>query len=260
MLPLALRATVAAAAFASASCAFADDPFVVALLSTPQQMDVACRNLDQIGIHCVDGADGATRDKLGPGGLPLSKSEYSLFDQTDRPTVRGFLIRERLVDNAGNPYYRATATIYKTGFAGVGVTPTSLYNKPFWAFVSEEIPLAFPGSTEESDFLARMDAQIAAEKAAADRKATIAAEHEQQRMAAAAQAASEAAYRATPQYARDQARQAVANCRADIARARAAIAKDDRIAQISGYQNAILRRQAAAIIVNCEDTIARSGD
>ncbi|WP_175725134.1 hypothetical protein [Burkholderia ambifaria] len=100
-----------------------------------------------------------------------------------------------------------------------------------------------------------MDAQAANDRRAAERRA---AEMEARKSADAVSVA-EDARRASPQYKKEKAEQAVEDCKRQIAWARAMIAKDNRIAQISGYENAHLRRQAATLIVNCEDTIARHG-
>jgi hypothetical protein len=40
--------------------------------------------------------------------------------------------------------------------------------------------------------------------------------------------------------------------------ARKAIAQDERVAKISGYENKLLREQAAISIVQCEDLLASS--
>lgn len=77
--------------------------------------------------------------------------------------------------------------------------------------------------------------------------------------AAAEKAASDARYRASPEFASAQATAQVASCKVAIDRAKSAIAQDDRVAQISGYQNKLVREGAATTVVYCEEVIARGG-
>lgn len=190
---------------------------------------------------------------LGEGALPLSQADYSFLDRTDRPAVKGFLVLTKLSTVGGNDYFSAVPVVFKTGFARIGMTRTELYYTQFWDAVRSELSFNLPDAEATGRYLSDMDTRIAAEREAAEKR-------DRSAQLAAARAASEAAYRASPQYAKDTAARAVEACRANIARARAAIAKDDRVAQISGYQNALLRQQAATIIVNCQDTIARGGN
>jgi hypothetical protein len=252
-------AVVAACLSLFAQISMADQPGPTVLLATDSEVRAACEKLPQSGITCIDAGSPVDPAGLGPGSISMSRSDYFLFDQSDQPAVKGFLVLTKLSTAAGNAYYSAVPVMFKTGFARIGWTQTDLYYSKFWDSMKGTLNFHLPNSDVTNRYLAGMDEQISAEKAAADRKAALNAAREEQRAVAAATAASEAAYQATPQYARDQAKRAVEQCRSDISRARAAIAKDDRIAQISGYQNALLRRQAASIIVNCEDTIARNG-
>lgn len=81
-------------------------------------------------------------------------------------------------------------------------------------------------------------------------------EHEAAIAAAKAQANSEKAYLDSDEYKRSQAEAAIASCRQAITAARRAIKQDERVAQISGYENKLLKEQAAVTIVQCEDVIA----
>lgn len=252
-------AVVAACLSLFAQISMADQPGPTVLLATASEVQAACEKLPQSGITCIDAGSPVEPSALGAGSISMSQADYFLLDRSDRPNVKGFLVLTKLTSAAGNDYYSAVPVVFKTGFARIGWTQTNLYYSQFWDSMKGILNFHLPNSDVTNRYLASMDDQIATEKAAAARKAALNAEREDQRAAATAAAASEAAYRATPQYARDQAQKAVDQCRSDMARARAAIAKDDRIAQISGYQNAILRRKAASIIVSCEDTIARNG-
>jgi len=238
----------------------ADEPGPTILLAPASEVRAACEKLPQSGVTCIDAGAPVDPSALGSGSIPMSQADYFLFDRTDQPAVKGFLVLTKLTTAEGNDYYSAVPAVFKSGFARIGWTKTDLYYTQFWESIKGTLNFHLPNSNVTNRYLASMDEQISRERAAADRKVALNAAREEQHAAAAAMAASEAAYRATPQYAKDQARKAVEQCRSDMARARAAIAKDDRIAQIAGYQNALLRRQAAAIIVNCEDTIARNGN
>ncbi|ASD79130.1 hypothetical protein CEJ98_09000 [Burkholderia gladioli pv. gladioli] len=96
-----------------------------------------------------------------------------------------------------------------------------------------------------------------------DRLAAAAREDETRKQAIVAaekkRQAEDAALKVSPAYIKSQAVARVDGCRKQIAIARAAIAKDERVAQISGYENKLLRESAAQTIVNCQDTIARGG-
>jgi len=253
LLYIALMASAGLCACATTSSAPSPS---VALLSTAAGTEKACESLRLAGITCVFPGAAHPSSSLGGGSLPLSDAEYSFLDRPSRPAIRGFLILTRQRSPENNPYYRATANVFKVGFAGLP-TPieTRQYDRPFWESVGHTIPISLPGSQQEQEFVAKMDAQAANDRRAAERRA---AEMEARKSADAVSAA-EDARRASPQYKKEKAEQAVEDCKRQIAWARAMIAKDNRIAQISGYENAHLRRQAATLIVNCEDTIARHG-
>lgn len=254
-----LSLCLATALALAAPLAMAEQPPATILLATAAEVTEACSKLPQSGITCIDAGSPIDPSALGAGSISMRPADYFLFDQSDRPDVKGLLVLTKLSTAAGNAYFSAVPVVFKTGFARIGWTRTDLYYSQFWDSIKGKLNFHLPDSDVTNRYLASMDQQIEAQKAADDRKAALSGAREEQRSAAAAAAASEAAYRSTPQYAQEQARKSVENCRSDIARARAAIARDDRVAQISGYQNALLRRQAAFIIVNCEDTIARNG-
>lgn len=129
---------------------------------------------------------------------------------------------------------------------------TSSYDRQFWREVGRTVPIASAGSEKERAFAADMDRQVEAARDEAKRE-------EDARRDEAAKEAAKAAHRASPEYKRAQAKNAVDACKRQIAYARFLIARDDRIARISGYENVRLRESAAAAIVQCEDTIARGG-
>ncbi|EON13428.1 hypothetical protein [Pandoraea sp. SD6-2] len=235
--------------FALIQSAQADSgPF--ALLAAPASVDAACDHL--LGIKCIRTAEEAKPENLGTGALSMRKMDYSFFDQSDTPAVRGFLLLSQKMSPQNNPYYEAEARIYKTGFAGVGMTQTDQYDKVFWDSVaSDGIGFAAPDSQDVSKFVALMDQRIAAAQAAAANKAREAAAAEDKRKA-------EEAYRASPAFAAEQRRRSVESCKRTIASARQAIARDDKVARISGYENKVLREQAAIAIVNCQEFIAQS--
>ncbi|MGS1071686.1 hypothetical protein [Burkholderia glumae] len=153
----------------------------------------------------------------------------------------------------GNTYYTATAKVYKFGYWGKksGVQ-TDSYNDEFWREVATGVKYATENSDIAESFIGRMDRQAAAAREDEARKqAIVAAEKKRQ--------VDDAAVKASPAYIKAQAVARVNGCKKQIAIARAAIAKDERVAQISGYENKLLRESAAQTIVNCQDTIARGG-
>lgn len=241
----------AALLFVAWSCAHAGS-LPVTLLATPDAVEQACRQLPDVGITCVPAGSQLSTDALGVGSIPISGAELSFLDRSDHPQVKGFLVLTQMRSTGGNLYYQGAAKLFKTGFAGVGMTTTDLYDRPFWEQVSAFMPFDLPGAPGEQAFLAKMDDQIASDRKAKELRDAAA-------RAAADAAASDARYRASPEFAAAQARERVASCKAAIVRAKSAIAQDDRVAQISGYQNKLVREGAAVTIVNCEDVIARSG-
>lgn len=86
----------------------------------------------------------------------------------------------------------------------------------------------------------------------------VAQERREAAEAKKARADAEAAYMKSDDYKRAQNAAAVESCRKATSYARRLIADDDRVARISGYQNKIVREQAAMMIVRCEDVLARS--
>ncbi len=229
------------------------DDLDVALLAPPDVIKSACTRLGEAGITCVSPGSSVSAASLAGSAMPLANADYSFLDQQSKPAVRGLLVLSSASSSGGSSYFHARARIFKYGFMGI-VTPvaTRSYDRQFWAEVGRTIPLAVAGSDKERNFAADLDRQVE------DARRTAKFE-EDTRRAESSRKAAEDAYRASPQYKKMQAAKAVDACRKQIAYARALIARDDRIARISGYENIRLRESAAATIVQCEDTIARGG-
>lgn len=155
---------------------------------------------------------------------------------------------------AGNSFYSAKARIFKFDLSGnrSEATPASPYYDKLWAVVGASVSYAPDHSETANSFVERLDRQIASEKEAESKKAAVTAAEKKKRD-------DEAAYLSSPEYKRKQAIARVTNCRNQISMAQAALAHDERVAQISGYENKLLRESAAQTIVNCQDTIARGG-
>lgn len=222
-------------------------PFV--LLSRPETVTTACANLS--GIKCVDGDDKVKAENLGGSALPMSADEYVFLDQQDHPVVKGFLVLSINRTSSGNTYFVANARMFKSGFAGIGMTTTDRYDAQFWNELADS-GIGSARATEPAaiQFLANLDLKIEQERAAA-------ALVQQEAAAAAAKKKAAEAYRESPEYAEAQKQQGIKACENQIKAARAAIARDDRMAKISGYENKIVRARAASMIVDCEDYLTR---
>ncbi len=223
------------------------------LLKPAADVETACHGFALSGVRCVFPRESWAPDDASRGGLLLSPSDYSLLDIGQTIRVSGFLLLSERKSPAGNPYYTATAKVYKFGYWGnkSGVR-TDSYNDEFWREVATGVKYAPESSDIAESFIGRMDRQAAAAREEEARKqAVVSAEKKRQ--------ADDAALKASPAYIKAQAVARVDGCRKQIAVARAAIAKDERVAQISGYENKLLRESAAQTIVNCQDTIARGG-
>ncbi|AIO44483.1 putative lipoprotein [Burkholderia cepacia] len=223
------------------------------LLQPVGDVDTACHSLSSRGVRCVFPNETWTPQDASNGGLPLIFSDLPWFDASRAPRVGGLLLLSERRSPGGNPYYVAMARIYKFDFSGGGAAiPDSSYYDEVWSAVGARLPYASERSAETGRFVERLDDQMAAAKREELKKeAAAAAEKKRQ--------ADDAAYKASPAYKKAQADKRVANCRNQIALARAAIVRDERVAQISGYENKLLRESAAQTIVNCQDTIARGG-
>ncbi|AJW97858.1 hypothetical protein BM43_3175 [Burkholderia gladioli] len=223
------------------------------LLKPASDVETACHGFALSGVRCVFPRENWAPDDASRGGLLLSPSDYSLLDIGQTIRVSGFLLLSERKSPAGNPYYTATAKVYKFGYWGnkSGVQ-TDSYNDEFWREVATGVKYAPESSDIADNFIGRMDRLAAAAREDETRKqAIVAAEKKRQ--------AEDAALKVSPAYIKSQAVARVDGCRKQIAIARAAIAKDERVAQISGYENKLLRESAAQTIVNCQDTIARGG-
>lgn len=226
--------------------AFADTEY--ALLAPPESIERIC--MQTAGVTCVHDAEQAVPDNLRHNAaLPLSPDQMSFLDRAGSPRteVRGFLILADAQTPGGNRYYRASAKIFKTAFLGTGMKQDEDYQPVFWSEVGAEFSAAPVNSTAEAAFAADID-----------RKAEQEAMRRQQRQLLLAQKEADARYRASPEYAASERKRQIEQCKVTIVQARKAIAQDERVAKISGYENKLLREQAAISIVQCEDLLASS--
>lgn len=142
----------------------------VVILASEQQVKQACAELPQVGVNCTPAGSALDPMQLGTGSLPMSQADYSIFDRTDRPQVRGFLVLTPLTSPGGNVYYEAVAKVFKTGFAGVGMTETALYDDQFWRNAGESLPLVTPDSERVQQFVRSLDAEAEEQKEADTKK------------------------------------------------------------------------------------------
>jgi hypothetical protein len=146
---------------------------------------------------------------------------------------------------------RGTLTAFKSNAILPGFSESDAY----WPAVWEAVQYAMPDAAQErpnmaaiAEFLESSDAKVIAKKQQAAATAEAAS-------GAAAEAARKSAYAQTDEAKRIAAVAEIHRCRATIAQARRAIAQDERIAQVSGYVNVVVREQAGVATVSCEDQI-----
>lgn len=218
-------------------------------LVSPNKVKEACnRRLPQLGIECsIDGAKPTPFD-LGKSGILVGNDEIGILDSYPQFHLFGVLHLKLHKTEAGFSYFIGTATVYKTKLLGGALTETESYNLSFWKAVEQVLPDALTGTEVESRFLRESNARITQENAEKERKEEAAAR-------AASQAAARAAYMNSNAYKVDAAADAIKACQQTITNARKAIAQDERVARISGYENKLLREQAGVAIVNCEDAM-----
>ncbi|WP_186113902.1 hypothetical protein [Burkholderia gladioli] len=224
------------------------------LMAPPGEVDTACHNLSSKGVNCVFPGEQSSPEDASNGGLPLQFADLPWVDASRAPRVGGLLFLSEKRSPAGNTFYSAKARIYKFDLSGnrSEATSTSPYYDKLWAVVGASVSYAPDHSETANSFVERLDRQIASEKEAESKKVAVIAAEKKKRDA-------DEAYLASPEYKRKQAAARVTNCRKQISMARAALAHDERVAQISGYENKLLRESAAQTIVNCQDTIAHGG-
>ncbi|MFL9930863.1 hypothetical protein P0D88_16750 [Paraburkholderia sp. RL18-103-BIB-C] len=153
------------------------------------------------------------------------------------------LIYERW-DNAGQAYYMVRMAVVQRNSAPDDPQPVSGFDDIAWDAFNAKLKTADPGSPETQEYLAGLDQEATQESARKSAKESEEKAHQ--------------AYLSSPQYKEDQMRQEAETCTKQVAWAKDAIARDDKIARISGYENKLVREQAAAVLVDCHDIIGRS--
>lgn len=251
-----MKSIAIAAVLAAAPCVcFSAPEELQATFTVPAStvVDACAHGLPQSGIECaIDGADSRPFD-LNNMGISLSRADAMPWDLDGPPRVYGVLHLTSHTTPAGVAYFTGTASVFKQNFFRTGLTDTQLYNRQFWEAVEFSLTDVLSGSPEEARFLADADEKFLEQQHRKEQAA-------QQKAAAEAAMQAEEVYRASPKYKVEMAARQVESCRDTIARARRAIAQDERVANISGYENKLLREQAALAIVNCQDLIARGGN
>ncbi|CAE6811040.1 hypothetical protein R69746_05620 [Paraburkholderia aspalathi] len=249
------RSVSIVAVLATASCASVVAPAELQATFTvaADQVYEACRRaLPESGIECaIDGAEPRPFDLRR--SISLKRGDIMVWDVDGPPRVYGVLHLTSHATAAGVAYFTGTASVFKQNLSRAGLSETGMYRKRFWEAVGAQLPDVISGSQEEARFLANADAKYIEQK---QREKQLA----EQKAAAESARQTDEAYRASPQYKRAMAAKQVDSCRKTIAYAQRMIAQDDRVAQISGYENKLLREQAAVTIVNCQDVIARGGN
>lgn len=179
-------------------------------------------------------------------GMPLAVSDDQLtfLERMRGLRLYGQLLIYKIPDQNGQLYSIGHMAVLTR--ATPTADPTLIPEKEniAWNVAADDFSYAPIGSAQAQTFLDGLDA-TAAEKAASNAAAESAAKKR-------------AAYEVSPEYKRAQLRLSATQCQKTIANARAAIARDERVAAISGYENKLVREQAASMIVDCEDVIRRA--
>lgn len=251
-----LRAVVFAATLINAGVSFAQDRVMIA---NRDMLEQQCRTATEVGIHCqfVD-AEGMLQPegdadrwvKVGESDLyppmQLPASAVGLLNRLGKTPYYGQLLLFMVHDAHQQPYYMghmAVLTPQPLNPNGFPVLDQSK-EEAAWGIAANRIAFDLPDSTAAQAYLATIDATADARAAAVRQKAE--AEAAQQ------------AYLASPEYKRQQLQSSAQQCQKTIKSARALIEKDQRIAAVSGYENSLLREQAASLIISCEDIIAEA--
>ena len=251
---------VATALSASQVVAEPTMPDVMLLLPTADVIKMCERWLHESGIKCsIDGSQAPefnftlagismTNGEAARGGLKRDPALGNAF-----PAVFGILHLASQQTDTGFKYFTGSSTIYVAQIPTHTLVETKVFNRPFWEAVSFSIPVALADSDGAKAFLASSDQQLVLERVANEKKAEktrLAAEAEH---LAAIRAQAQAAYESTDAYKALAAAKAIKACQETTIKARAAIARQTRIAAIGGYEDKNLRYRAAQAIVNCED-------
>ncbi|CAB3783126.1 hypothetical protein LMG28688_01584 [Paraburkholderia caffeinitolerans] len=201
----------------------------------------------RIGLYCERDDEPAPAIAPDAPGIPLLSGRTSFDPPSMRVAAILHLTTQRTA--SGFEYYTATTERFKTGVFDRGFSPTDRFENAVWSFVSSNgLPVNDSESAATASFLSindsRLQQKIAREAAENERMAKIQAQRDYEDSPAGKKAAAD---------------RAVVDCRRTISNAQYAIEQDKRAANISGYENKLLRYQAGVAIVNCQDVIARRG-
>lgn len=246
-----MRIMITALLLAYAAAALASEDRMV--LANRSQINERCTTLAARGVACkfIPTAD---IDNAKPDahlwipvdsidlGMPLTIPRESL-GFLERASGTEFYAQALLYtrsDTSAQEYYMVRMTIL-SHLSSSDPVITDRHEDAAWEAFGAALPTATPGSDQAAEYLAQIDAQ--------------AAEQASSKALASERAAAQQAYLSSPEYKRIQLHKAAESCRQTIAQAQDAIDHDKRVAAISGYENKMVREQAASMIVYCEDTI-----
>lgn len=230
----------------SLCCVTASADNEVTLVQSRSEVDKVCA-MGNPGILCVKPGDEAQSARLKYfAPLEISQTQLIGWDRFRRspPRLWGFLILHESHAPLGEPYYTASAKVFKEGMSGT-INEDTDYLSILWSEVDRRFAVAAENSEQAQAFTASLDRQTKERTAAADAK------HQTDLKKQA-----DEQYRASPEYAAAERQRRVSQCEATISQAKHAIAQDDRVAHISGYENKMVREQAAIAIVQCQDFLA----
>lgn len=244
-------------AVVACSSTFADVPVEHVLLARTEKVDALCAGIfKRAGIYCaqhqaenndgwITGNVGVTMSPAGAVGVPVIASDRLPSDPRGMK-VLAILDLKQVHTEIGPDYYSGTTEIFAA--TGRGVDPTSRFSDSVWAFIAREVRTVEPGSVEIKAYLQQNN-----DLAMPDTDQTVERHDshalDQHRGENNGSQAGQAALAA----------RAIEQCKQTISAAKRAIARDDKISAISGYQNKALREHAAVMIVDCQETISKGG-
>ncbi|KSP94787.1 hypothetical protein APB27_02840 [Pseudomonas aeruginosa] len=223
------------------------------LLGSEEEVRSACAAMAWRGITCR--VDGVLLEETQYRKLMMPVASQ-LWDQSMK--VVGVLDLTTHVASSGFRYFSATGhqEIYRRDEPDA-VRRTQEFDQAFWGYLAQSFRVARvpPDDPRVSQFIAASEQRVRQEQERLREQQRLEARKAIEEAERARLEAARRAYEKTDAYKAERAREAILDCRATMAAARESIAWDNRVADISGYENRWIRRRAAVDIVQCQDLI-----
>lgn len=226
------------------------------ILIPQKDLKTRCDSLAARGITCkfipasnIDDAAANAHLWVPVDGIDLGRPMDVSADRlsfVERMTGQSFY-GQALIYSRSDPSGQTYAMVRPAVITHVGTADPAVVDGKddvVWGILDTVLPTAPAESEPTRQFLSSDDAE--AEKLAANKAAEAKRDADQR------------AFLASPAYKQQQLREAAAQCQKTIAYANSILERDDRMAAISGLHNVSARQSAAAMIVDCQDTIQKS--